>query len=315
MKLIGTIALLLFILSACASVVADNQPPKMVYSDIDFQGEGALSGVITEGENNEGLPFAKVKLMSGDDFIMGTTTDIEGAFQMDHIAPGQYDVLIEYVGYMPLRFENLIIKPGQMLEIEGVIDGDGNQIIELKPIIYIYPEEKIEVEVALHYDGEVTHTYPKTETSSWKVSASPDGTLTDSNGRNYYGLFWEGKPNQPIQPNCGAVVEKDSLIPFLETSLDQLGLNFREANEFIVFWLPILEQSPYNLIYFANEDYTDHAELVIEPKPDTVIRVMMGYVPLQTPISIPPQILSESPIREGFTVVEWGGTKCALPSL
>ncbi|XOV68164.1 MAG: hypothetical protein ACFHU9_03120 [Fluviicola sp.] len=80
-----------------------------------------------------------------------------------------------------------------------------------------------------------------------------------------------------------------------------------------MFWLPILEQNPYNLIYFAGSDYTDHAELSIHPQPNNVIRVMMGYVPLHVPVKIAPQILPEKPSREGFTVVEWGGTKCTLP--
>ncbi len=85
-------------------------------------------------------------------------------------------------------------------------------------------------------------------------------------------------------------------------------MNRREANECIVYWLPRLEQNPWNLIAFQTEAYTETARLVIEPKPDTVIRVFMAWKPLQSAVEIPAQTLT-APDRIGFTVVEWGGAE------
>ena len=42
--------------------------------------------------------------------------------------------------------------------------------------------------------------------------------------------------------------------------------------------------------------------------PDTIIRIMMEYKPLKNYKEIKSQILN-TPKREGFTVVEWGGTE------
>ena len=95
---------------------------------------------------------------------------------------------------------------------------------------------------------------------------------------------------------------------FLEDALDRLGLTRREANEFIVYWLPRMESNEYNLISFQSEAYTDHARLEIQPEPDTVIRVFMAYKPLDHYQEIPEQSLS-APERSGFTVVEWGGSE------
>ena len=47
--------------------------------------------------------------------------------------------------------------------------------------------------------------------------------------------------------------------------------------------------------------------LEISPKPDTIIRVLMKYKPLNKKINIKEQKL-DTPTRAGFTVVEWGGT-------
>lgn len=300
----------ILLIAGCQTTEPTVSTAQMKYTASENQNGGSIRGKILDPETGEGVAFATVKLMLNEEVKAGSYTDEEGMFQIKNIEPGMYDVLVEYLGYSSLRLKNIEVQAGKILDLEGQL---GIQEVELKPMIYLYPTENIEVEVNLIYDGKLTHTYPKSE-GNWSVNATTDGNLTDANGRRYYGLFWEGIPNERIVPNCGTIVSKDSLIPFLESSLDQLGLNYKEANEFIVFWLPILEQHPYHLIYFAGNDYTDHAELNISPKPDNLIRVMMGYVPLKTPVEIEQQVLPIKPVREGFTVVEWGGTKCSLPN-
>ena len=95
---------------------------------------------------------------------------------------------------------------------------------------------------------------------------------------------------------------------FLEESLKTLGLTDKEANEFIIYWLPRMEGNAYNLICFQQEVYTDNAVLTVDPAPDTVLRVFMAYKPLEQPIRVLPQKL-ETTERVGFTLVEWGGAE------
>ena len=177
-----------------------------------------------------------------------------------------------------------------------------------KPVIYLYPEEITEVNVKVNLDGKFTTTYSKYN-DGWNVVAEPDGTLHAlDNKDSYYCLFWEGVVNYTPDFSTGFVVEGSKTEVFLEEALTKLGLNDRERNEFIIYWLPYMQENTYNLISFQNENYTDHAELDISPKPDTVIRVMMAWKPLQESIMIQPQKL-DSVERKGFTVVEWGGTE------
>lgn len=96
--------------------------------------------------------------------------------------------------------------------------------------------------------------------------------------------------------------------PCLEDALDKLGLTRREANEFIVYWLPLMEQNPYNIISFQTDIYTDAAQLNVNPAPDTLIRVFMAWQASETAVDLPEQELT-APERNGFTVVEWGGTE------
>ena len=177
-----------------------------------------------------------------------------------------------------------------------------------KPVIYLYPETETEVSVKLDFNGQITSTYPQYD-DGWTVMAQPDGTLTDPvTGREYYCLFWEGISNVEYDLSAGFVVPGHETEAFLEDTLAKLGLTDREANEFIIYWLPRMEGNPYNLISFQTDTYTDSAVLEIDPVPDTVLRVFMAWKPLGAPMKVQPQELT-APLRSGFTVVEWGGAE------
>lgn len=173
-----------------------------------------------------------------------------------------------------------------------------------KPVIYLYPEETTEVQVELDFHGELTCTYPVYE-DGWSVTAEPDGTLTDQEtGKEYSYLFWEGLTDVKYDMSEGYVVKGEDTAEFLQEILAEIGLTPEEYNEFIVYWLPKMQENAYNLITFQKEVYTDSAALHIEPEPDSVLRVFMAYKALEEPVEVKtPEI--EPFVREGFTVVEW----------
>lgn len=176
-----------------------------------------------------------------------------------------------------------------------------------KPVIYLYPEEKTDVSVKIDLDGELTCTYPDYG-DGWNVTAYPDGTLINKeDGLEYSYLYWEGKGEAKWDLSRGFVVKGEDTAEFLQEKLAYLGLTRRELNEFIVYWLPLMQDNPYNLITFQTDAYTDKALLRVSPEPDSVLRIFMVYKPLQEAVDIPEQELSTFE-REGFTVVEWGGS-------
>ena len=178
---------------------------------------------------------------------------------------------------------------------------------EEKPVIYLYPEATTAVSVRLDYDVLLTCTYPAYE-NVWAVTAAPDGTLTDAKGQTYNYLYWEGETAAEYDLTEGFCVAGADTAAFLEDALTQLGLTRREANEFIVYWLPRMEGNPYNQISFQQEAYTDSAKLTVTPAPDSILRVFMVWKPLDKPVDIPAQTLPAFE-RHGFTLVEWGGAK------
>lgn len=179
--------------------------------------------------------------------------------------------------------------------------------VDKKPVIYLYPEKETLVTVNLDYSGELTCTYPQYN-DGWTVTAHPNGMISDANGQTYNYLYWEGKSDAKYDFSKGFCVAGRDTATFLEDALDQLGLTRQEANEFIVFWLPMMQENPYNVISFQTEAYTQSANLFIQPVPDTLIRVFMAWKPMNNWVDIEPQLLSGEE-RTGFTVVEWGGAQ------
>ncbi|MCL2634597.1 MAG: hypothetical protein FWD34_08815 [Oscillospiraceae bacterium] len=183
-----------------------------------------------------------------------------------------------------------------------------------KPVIYLYPEEVTDVNVRVYFPhgGFFTCTYPEYGSAfgdGWNVTAYPNGTLINhADNHEYSYLYWEGEDRTEWDFSEGFVVKGKDTAKFLQEKLAYLGMIPREYNEFIVYWLPLMQNNEYNLITFQTDLYEDSAWLFISPEPDSMLRVFMAYKPLDGYIDIPEQQL-QSFERTGFAVIEWGGVE------
>ncbi len=187
---------------------------------------------------------------------------------------------------------------------------DPHNIIADKPIIYLYPTQETEISVKLLKPENLTCSYPQYK-DGWNVIARPDGSLRYiKNGRQLYSLYYECKSSVEFNTEKdGFVVKGEDSAEFLEDKLSVLGLTEREAEEFIVYWLPKLQSNKYNYIKFSDmNEINENMPFKISPEPDSVIRIFMTFKGLDSPVSVNEQKLT-SPERTGFTVVEWGGTE------
>lgn len=172
-----------------------------------------------------------------------------------------------------------------------------------KPVIYLYPTTPTDVSVAV--DAEIRISEPAYG-NGWQVRVYPDGTLQHASG-TYSSLFWEGTGKQYPTITRGFVVAKDQLEGTLREHLAQLGLNEKEAADFLEFWLSKMPTTPYTrLSWLGTREMNALAPLSVTPKPDTVIRIFLDFDGLDKPVVMRPQALSSIP-RNGFTLVEWGG--------
>ena len=175
-----------------------------------------------------------------------------------------------------------------------------------KPVLYLYPTEKTNIKVTFEHPEYLTTTYPKYN-SLWDVVAYPNGDLYDKDGKYYYALYWDEKRYSEVTFNEGFYVEAAYAINFLEEKLTTIGLNQRERNEFIMYWLPILEKNEKSIVYFElTKERESNNKLIINPTPDSLLRVNIHIKKVEQKTNIKEQKLNTFK-RFGFTAVEWGG--------
>jgi hypothetical protein len=180
-----------------------------------------------------------------------------------------------------------------------------------KPVIYLYPTEKKDIKLTLDFKGKLQTTFPE-YTDNWDVTAYPNGQIFDKKSQRFYSsLFWDGTqdfPKEHYNYQTGFVIPKNKLTSFLIEKLEFIGLNTSETNDFIQYWLPILEKNELNFIHFyVNSEYEMISKNTIDPKPETSIRLFMEFYGVEKSINIPEQKLVKTE-RKGFTLVEWGGS-------
>lgn len=107
------------------------------------QSASGIKGTVIQ-KNGESVPFVNVALHAQNASLLGgTASDLDGNFQME-TAPGQYYIVISFIGFEDLTVNPVIVKPGQMTDLgklvmvaqskmleEVVIEGERSQM-ELK---------------------------------------------------------------------------------------------------------------------------------------------------------------------------------------
>lgn len=211
----------------------------------------------------------------------------------------------------------VILSRGNGTGYEIYYDNRSTQIVEVwqvdnimegmaKPVLYLYPTKEIKVKVSFSNTEYLTTTYPKYN-NGWEVKVSPNGDMYDKDGKYYYALYWDEKRYYEIDFKEGFYVTKENAINFLEEKLSVIGLNDRERNEFIMYWLPILENNKQSLVYFElTEEREKNNKLIIEPRPDSMLRVSIHIKKVDEYVNIKEQKLKTFK-RSGFTAIEWGG--------
>lgn len=184
-----------------------------------------------------------------------------------------------------------------------------------KPIIYLYNYDG-EVNVQLDKPNKLTVTYPDYREDGWTVYANTDGKLIEAEtGKELYSLYYEAEASgvpDLFRSGDGVLISKRDTVEYLEKTLADLGLKYKEREEFIVYWLPRLNENEYNHIYFATSDEIKDCieDITVTPGADQVLRVYMFYEKANADTKVNGQSINKIERDEDIrTLVEWGGTE------
>ncbi len=246
--------------------------------------------------------------------IVTVVSDFYGKFNLNLKKHDVKYLIADYNGYKPIVQEITSKKIIVKLKLDPTSQKD--IIVIKKPVIYLYPKKETSINLKIDFNGVLTNTYPKYNNDfGWNIIAKQSGEIIDKlNNRKYSYLFWEGDFKSEInfkKLSLGSIVQKADLINFLETSLDRLGLNYKETNDFITYWLPHLNKYDVNQIYFmVNQECDSIASLETIPKPDQEIRVYMFFSKIDNKfVDFKRQEIPLIERNKNFTLVEWGGAE------
>ena len=255
-----------------------------------------------------------LKLLDNDEKEITTFLKVTSEYELHPMISGWYTENNKNGIYMVVENKNIPYgQEGSGLEYYYIPSTGETGVIKTngvggyaKPVLYLYPTKKTKVNISFEKPYLLTTTYPKYD-NNWTVTAYSNGDLYDSSNKYYYGLYWEEMGSSNIDFNEGFYVTKENAIKFLEEKTEEIGFTRRESNEFIMYWLPILEKNEKNLVYFELTEGRDkYNKLKINPKPDSILRVAIHVKKVNKKVDIKPQKLAKFE-RVGFSVVEWGG--------
>ena len=278
------------------------------WPDMDADPTKTMSFTMKEGEffdvisEDAMLDFYFTQISSSDNF-----TDDKTEFRFKCLALDQGKIK-EFI--IDAQREPVPLKPEDIKTTTIEVKND----VVRKPVIYLYTDTELDLTLNLKTEAELLFTYPEYK-NEWKGTVKTNGDF-ESNGKSYPYIFWDGKMDVVSKLDNleeGFVVEKEHNVAFFEEKLAHMGLNDKEIADFITFWAPLMMDADKHYVKFlTGEEYDNKiGSLNYSVQPDSEVRIFMVFSKLEGDIQVKPQLLPTFK-REGFTVVEWGGSEVDL---
>lgn len=163
-----------------------------------------VSGVVLDSATTSALPFANITLHSKSDsaFVTGSSTDIEGEFELSNISEGDYYLKISFVGYNTKYIPDLKVSKGsQKINLGKIVLSKVAYELEAAEVV----GEKVSEE--LHLDKKVINVSQNLNAQGGtaldvlqnqpSVRVDPDGTVY-LRGSSNFTIYVNGKP-YPLQ--------------------------------------------------------------------------------------------------------------------
>jgi PKD repeat protein len=175
--------------------------------------------------------------------------------------------------------------------------------IVYKPNIYLYPKENTNLCVSLDFPkgGTVVKSIPEYK-NAWCVQVQTNGKIDN----NYDYLFYESAQPNIWQHEKGWCIAQENLQQFFTNDMQKRGFAQNEIDDFITYWIPLLNQTAYYTIYPQEKQTIDQViSLEFSKQPDVIYRLFY-VLEAATEQKLLAEPQSSHFERNGFTAVEWG---------
>jgi len=189
-------------------------------------------------------------------------------------------------------------------EYSDTITHDVSDVILIKkPNIYLYPQKQIDICLSIEFPkgGKVVKSIP-VYSKGWCVSVNESGKIDGE----YDYLFYESEQTNMFQLEKGWCIDQYELTSFFEKNMKDYNFSKSEINDFIEYWIPKMDKTPYYVIYPQTKEIINKSnQLKFSIEPDNIFRLFYfieeseKYRKIDKPTITPIE-------RKGFHVVEWG---------
>jgi len=232
---------------------------------------------------------------AGGKSIFGKT-DSQGRFGFSNLTDDNY--ILHFIKWDLAHYFELY--NSQYTDYHDFYFYGSNNIIEA-PNIYLYPETTSDISVRLDFPsgGNIVNSVPPYN-NGWDVTVTPEGLIDGT----YDYLFYEISTGSHLNLEDGWLLDGTNLPNEFRFLLANLGYYDNEINDFLEYWLPRLNDSPYYAVYPQTPE--ELIDVSIEPQPDQFLRSIFVIAPLPKAITLNEPSLPDAINRDGFTAVEWG---------
>jgi hypothetical protein len=277
-------------------------------------GQATIRGLVTYRDSGEPVDSADVVLykFTGSRFVDcdSTETGDDGSYTFTNVSSGNYYVFAQCVSpNSPPDFTFYWRADTDLFFCDGLgrYNAETLQLGEIpvkKPAIYIYPDRDGYFEVKLIFNNGtvLTNSIPEYG-AGWNVFVEQSGRIDQS----YDYLFYEAAAGGVPALANGWCLRRNELAAKLRVLLTQIGLNAKEAADFVKYWLDYLtEYGRYRIYPQFNAALDEMVELEVSPEPDAMLRVWLYFEGCEDCGDLPPP---QPPVfhRGAITVIEWGG--------
>jgi ferric enterobactin receptor len=128
---------------------------------INLNNKATITGRVVDSSSKKPVEYATVTLLAAGTkkIVNGTTANKQGEFEITGIAPGQYTIMIEFIGYQPYTIKRLLeIKKNALVDLKTIfLSASGT---ELKNVTVVAQQKLIETKIdKIVFNAERDHRY------------------------------------------------------------------------------------------------------------------------------------------------------------
>ena len=191
----------------------------IVTCGVGFSQNATIKGKVLDKDGKTPLDFATVRLMQGDEMVLGTATDLRGEYSLSPVPSGKYDVKISFVGYQDIVVSGVEVKGSATRVLDDIVMGAGKDngttlkeftITDKKGVIDVTQAGNVQTRTSEDLDNLVGKGVGDVVGKMAGVTVDAGGNITVRANRQGPTLYVDGAPARSMP--SGAMVENFSLL-------------------------------------------------------------------------------------------------------